>query len=205
MSTKSSSLEHAALILMDYQVGICTGTLAGPTTISAQVEERKILERVESCLHVAREARFPIIHVGLAFDESYELRTNLTERFSRFEDNGLMQLGSEEAEFVPESTPVNGEPVIKKTCVDPFIGTPLMQVLLARGVNRLFLAGVATNFVVESAVRHAADSGFVVNVLEDLCASQSAQMHEFAVENTLPAFANVYSATRLIEALRGEP
>ena len=55
--------------------------------------------------------------------------------------------------------------------VDPFIGTPLLEVLLRNNISRVALAGVATNLVVESAARHAIDSGLSVVVLADLCAS----------------------------------
>ncbi len=188
-------MERAALMLMDYQVGICTDKgPAGATPTSKQVEERGVLDRAPGCLRGAREAGMQVIHVRLAFDEGYQLRINRTDRFARFEQNGLMKLGAEDAAFCAETMPVKGEPVITKTCVNPFIGTPLMEVLRVHNVDILFLAGVATNFVVESAARHAADSGFPVNVIEDLCASYSAQMHRFAVENTLPAFGRVITS-----------
>lgn len=196
-------LERAALILMDYQMGICRDGPEGPTLLSEQVKKRGVLGQVASCLRAARKAELPIIHVRLAFDEDYLLRSNRTELFSRFEDNGLMRLGSEESEFCPESAPGEGEPVITKACIDPFIGTPLTQILRVRGIETLFLGGVATNFVVESAARHAADAGFAIEVVEDLCASQSVQMHKFAIENILPTFGKVSAATEFMDMLRG--
>jgi nicotinamidase-related amidase len=189
-------------MLMDYQVGICTDKgPAGATPLSEQVTERGVLERVPGCLRAAREAGLPVIHIRLAFDEGYQLRINRTNRFARFENNGSMKLGSEEADFCAESRPVAGEIVVTKTCINPFIGTQLMEVLLIRGINTLFLGGVATNFVVESAVRHAADSGFSVNVLADLCASQNERMHQFAMENTLPAFGRIITSAEFINML----
>lgn len=195
---------NEALLLLDYQVGICTDRgSAGPTPLSEQVKERGVLNRLPECLRAARGTSLNVVHVRLAFDEGYQLRTNRTERFSRFEENKLMRLGSEDVDFCAECTPVEGEPVITKTCVDPFIGTPLLEVLSMRGVNSLYLAGVATNFVVESAARHAADSGFTVYVLEDLCASFNEQMHQFAMQNTLPAFGRVIGSAEFAEMVGG--
>ncbi|MGH8960270.1 MAG: cysteine hydrolase, partial [Jatrophihabitantaceae bacterium] len=87
--------------------------------------------------------------------------------------------------------PLPSEPIVTKGGVDPFIGTPLLELLLRNGVSRVALAGVATNLVVESAARHAIDSGLQVVVLADLCASFAAELHEFAITKTLPLFAQI--------------
>jgi nicotinamidase-related amidase len=107
------------------------------------------------------------------------------------EQRRLMLEGSDDAAFVPEAQPAAGEVVVSKGCVNPFIATGLAERLLVAGVTDLFLAGVATNFVVESAARHAGDSGFQVSVIEDLCASYDESMHDFAVRKTLPMFGQV--------------
>jgi nicotinamidase-related amidase len=109
------------------------------------------------------------------------------------ERSRLLLEGSADAEFVPQATPIEGETVVNKGCVNPFIGTNLEQRLVTLGAGDLYLAGVATNFVVESAARHAGDSGFRVTVLEDLCAAYTQEMHEFAIKNTLPMFAQISS------------
>jgi len=109
-----------------------------------------------------------------------------------------MLLGTPDTEFCAEVQPVKGEPVITKGCVNPFIGTALMELLVGRRIGELYLGGVATNMVVESATRHAADSGFAVNVIEDLCASFDLPMHEFAITKTLPVFAELCSADDFI-------
>ncbi len=83
--------------------------------------------------------------------------------------------------------------MVTKTCVSPFVGTGLDDILRAHRVERLLLGGVATNFVVESAARHAGDSGYAVDVVEDLCAAHSEDLHRFAIERTLPTFARVIS------------
>jgi nicotinamidase-related amidase len=92
--------------------------------------------------------------------------------------------------------------VITKGCVNPFIGTPLQARLVTLGITDLYLGGVATNFVVESAARHAGDSGFHVTVLEDLCAAYNEPMHEFAITRTIPLFPDVSTSEALIGRLR---
>ena len=195
---------HSALLLMDFQVAICgpDGRLGSGSGLSDHTREREVLARVAQCLEEAREAQVAVLHARVQFDPAYTRRTNRSDRFAGMERNQLLLEGSRDAEFVPEAAPVDGETVVNKGCVNPFIGTVLDQRLRALGVTDLYLGGVATNFVVESAARHAGDSGFNVTVLEDLCAAYDQQMHEFAIDRTLPLFADIGSSEAFLTELR---
>lgn len=172
------------LLLMDYEVAVCS---------RLPEEARSIFPRVKKSLEVARAGGVPIIHVRVAFDEHYTLRTSRSPRFAAIERHRAMLQGSADVEFIPEARPLPGEPVITKGCVNPFIGTALMELLIGRGIGELYLGGVVTNYVVESTTRHAADTGFTVNVIEDLCAGFEAEMHDFSMKKILPTFANICS------------
>lgn len=197
-------MARAALLLMDFQVAICgpDGQLGSASGLSSHTEERGVLARVATCLAAARDADLPVLHARVRFDDAYTRRTNRTARFGAFEKNRLLVEGDPQAEFVPEAAPIPGETVVDKGCVNPFIGTILQPRLAALGVSTLYLGGVATNFVVESAARHAGDSGFDVVVLEDLCAAYDQQMHEFAVDKTLPLFAQLLDSREFLRRLQ---
>jgi nicotinamidase-related amidase len=185
-------MSRTGLLLLDYQVAMCdAGPLGRQPALAAQVAERDVLARAAKTLDAARSAEVFVVHVRLAFDQSYQLRTNRSARFAAYRDANAMLVGSPEAAFMSEVAPLESEPIVSKGGVDPFIGTPLLEMLLGNGIERVGLAGVATNLVVESAARHAVDSGLDVVVLEDLCASFAPDMHEFAVTRTLPLFAAV--------------
>jgi biuret amidohydrolase len=196
-------VEQAALLLMDFQVAICGpgGALGERSGLSAHTAERGVLDRVATCLRAARGAGLPVLHARVAFDDGYTRRTNRSQRFAGMEANRMLIEGSGDAEFVREAAPVDGETVVNKGCVNPFIGTTLDARLRALGVRELYLGGVATNFVVESAARHAGDSGYSVTVLEDLCASYNQEMHDFAIQTTLPLFASIGASPDLLETL----
>ena len=189
-----------ALLLLDYQRALCEPgdhCLAPP--LAEQAQERDVLSAAEDALSHARASDdTSVVHVRLAFDPSYELRTNRTGRFQRYPDNGLLQADDAGAEIMEQVAPLTSEPLVTKGGVNPFIGTPLLEMLLGKGVRRVVLGGVATNLVVESAARHAADSGVDVVVLEDLCASFSPEMHTLAIEKTLPLFAEITSSAEWI-------
>jgi nicotinamidase-related amidase len=195
-------VSRTALLLLDYQVAMCDqGPLGLQPPLAAQVARREVLGRAAKTLDAARGAGLFVVHVRLAFDPSYELRTNAAARFAAYKDKGAMLVGSPEAAFMPEVTPLTSEPIVTKGGVDPFIGTQLLEVLLRNGVSRVALAGVATNLVVESAARHAIDSGLQVVVLEDLCASFAPEMHEFAITRTLPLFAEISDSATFLAAV----
>jgi nicotinamidase-related amidase len=191
-----------ALLLVDYQVALCE---EGPHTrlpaLAAQVRERDVIARAASALARARAAGVPVIHVRLAFEPSYQARTNRTPRWDSYPADRAMLLDSPAAQIVEPLAPLASEPVVVKGAVDPFIGTPLLEMLLGTGVRGIAVAGVATNLAVESAVRHAGDSGLAVTVLEDLCASFSPAAHEFSVGTILPMFGTVASSDRWLDSL----
>ena len=135
---------------MDYQNAVCKGMAA------AEVEKRGVLQNARKCLEAARKAKVTVIHVRVAIDREHSLRTSRSKRFETFEQSGAMQLGTADTEFCEEVKPIAGEPIVSKGCVNPFIGTALTELLIGRRAGELYLAGVVTNMVVESALRHAA-------------------------------------------------
>ena len=190
---------HRARLLMDYQVALCEeGPHLRMPPLAAQVAERGVLATAEKVLSAARTAGWLVVHVRLAFDPTYTLRTNRLPRFDAYPDQKAMLADSPEAQIVTQLAPVEGEPVVDKGCVDPFVGTPLREVLAAEGITEVVLGGVATNLVVESAARHASDSGLQVTVVEDMCASFRADFHDFSVQNMLPLFGTVTTSADLL-------
>ncbi|MEU1597942.1 isochorismatase family cysteine hydrolase [Streptomyces sp. NPDC005708] len=190
-----------ALLLVDYQVGLCRADdrcVAPP--LAAQVEARATLTVAAGVLAAARQAHLLIVHARLGFDRAYALRTNRTPRFDRYPGERLLLEDGPTAEIVPELEPVD-EAIVTKGCIDPFIGTPLLPALVANRIDTLIIGGVATNLAVESAARHAADCGLQPIVVEDMCASFSPEIHELAVQQTIPLFAHVATSADIRMAL----
>ena len=189
-----------ALLLLDFQEALCgEPPLLRQAALAAQVAERGVIANTKKALDFARQSQMSVIHVRLAFDPSYELRTNRSARFDVYKNERAMLVGSPEAEFVAPLMPLQSEAIITKGGVDAFVGTPLHPMLSGRGISELFLAGIATNLVVESTARHATDLGFKVTVLEDCCASFQPELHTFAIEKLFPLFSTVSSADSFIK------
>jgi nicotinamidase-related amidase len=70
-------------------------------------------------------------------------------------------------DIVPPLAPLPGEPVIVKPGKGAFWATPLDDLLRARGVTHLVLAGVTTEVCVQTTMREANDRGYECLLVED--------------------------------------
>lgn len=110
--------------------------------------------------------------------------------------------GTWAADFYDPVKPLEDEIVITKRSVGPFVGTELDRVLRVRDINTIASMGVATNYVVESAVREGVDRGLKAVVLADCCASATEQTHD-SVRVILPDLCSVMTADDFIDLLAG--
>lgn len=177
-----------AFVLIDMQEALCRpdGMIGEPSGIGAEVERRDTLAAAGRGLEAARAAGLAVAHVMVGHDKNATLKTTRTPG-----SEGIAQvlvLGQPQVEICPEVAPLETEPVVVKTAVDPFVGTPLDILLRNQGATTLYLAGVTTNHAVESAARTASDLGYEVFVVADMCASMSQSMHDFSIEQVLPVF-----------------
>ena len=90
-----------------------------------------------------------------------------------------------------------GDIVITKRHWGAFHGTELDLQLRRRGIGSIVLAGIATNFGVESTARSAWEHGYAVILAEDICTSPSAELHDMAVAHVLPRIARVVQSEEI--------
>ena len=194
----------STLLLMDYQEGICRpGGALGRSGSGAEVERRGVLDAAARTLDAFRAAGRPVIFVRVAFDEEFTNMTSASPRFMAMKKRRMLLDSDPETAICRELAPRAGEPVITKGCVNPFVGTRLAQLLISQGSRQLVLGGVATNHVVESTARLAADLGYEVVVLDDLCASFTAELHEFSAREILPGYGKVTTSQEYFGGLDG--
>lgn len=85
------------------------------------------------------------------------------------------------SEIVEELAPESGDIVIDKRTYDGFLFTELEKVLREKGVNEVYLCGVATDICVLHTAFGAFVRGFDVYVIEDACIGTSEAKHEYAL------------------------
>jgi nicotinamidase-related amidase len=181
-----------ALVLIDFQKGVLAMPLAprGPSEIVANA--------AAIATGLAR-AGGTLVLVHVAFSE------NMIDRLGQPVDAPMALppggLPPDWAEFAPGIADLPADVVIVKRQWGAFHGTELDLQLRRRGIATVILAGVATNFGVESTAREAWQNNYAVIVAEDACASVSAEHHAFSIGKILPRVARVRSTAEILAAL----
>ncbi len=105
------------------------------------------------------------------------------------------------SDFVGKISPQPGDLVITKRQWGAFYGTELDLQLRRRGIDTIVLAGIATNFGVESTARDGFERGYTQIFVEDAMSSISAEAHAFACRTILPLLGRVRSTDQVLAAL----
>lgn len=109
--------------------------------------------------------------------------------------------GSPDADILPQIAPAGDEIRIPKTSCSVFRSTNIDYVLRNLGTRYLVVVGQLTNQCVESAVRDAADAGFLVTLVDDACAAKTESDHLAALHNC-KGFARILQTEQLLLELQ---
>jgi len=153
----------AALLVMDYQVDTLTRFMTAAQSADA-------IACVPDLIAMARGAGVMVIHVVVAFRPGHPEVSPRNPLFSWAKANEIAVAGTEGAAIHPVAAARDGEPIVVKHRLSPFVGTDLETLLRASGIDTLVLAGVHTSGVVLSTVRHAGDLDYRLVVVRDCCA-----------------------------------
>jgi nicotinamidase-related amidase len=156
-----------ALLVMDYQVDTLTRFMTAAQSADA-------VACVPNLIATARDAGIMVIHVVVAFRPGHPEVSPRNPVFSALKANGMAVAGSEGAEIHPAAAAREGEPIVVKHRISPFVD--LETLLRANGIDTLVLAGVHTSGVVLSTVRHAGDLDYRLVVVRDCCADPDAEL-----------------------------
>jgi len=171
----------AALVLIDLQngiVGMPSAPRSGPETAARGAALAKRFRGVHA----------PVVLVNVAFAHDYaDAPRQPVDQPSRRPEGGLPPEWSRLVDGLAEP----GDIRVTKHHWGAFTGTDLDLQLRRRGMRTIVLAGIATNFGVESTARNAWELGYEVIVVEDACASVSVEMHEASIRDVMPRIARV--------------
>ncbi|WP_325436928.1 isochorismatase family cysteine hydrolase [Pseudomonas nitroreducens] len=90
--------------------------------------------------------------------------------------------GSPDARVIDALAPRENEIVLPKTSSGVFNSTAIDYVLRNLNTRHLIICGVVTDQCVDMAVRDAADRGYLVTLVEDACATHTAERHQACLE-----------------------
>lgn len=184
--------KETALVLIDLEKGIVGRDLAPYPAEDVVTRSARLAEAV-------RSAGGTVAYVHVLLHEIPQLPA----------DRPMFQPGStpppaEMSELVPEAGYQPGTDVlITKRQWGAFTGTNLDQALRRRGIKTIVMAGIATNFGVESTARSAQELGYALVFAEDAMSTMGAEMHAFATKTLFPIMGQVRSAEEIETALKG--
>lgn len=137
-----------------------------------------------------RSAGGHVIHIHLGFAPDYSDHPAKSPLLGGARGAGILKLGTPSTEIVGDVAPRNGDIVSVKKRISAFYGTDLERKLRELNVEKVLLAGVATDLAVQSAARDAHDRDFEVEVIAACCAAANEADHNMAL-NTMRKFATV--------------
>ena len=175
MANLNLDRNKTAVLSMDIQ--------QAPVRKSPMFRERNVGQAAKSVLDAARQSKILVIHVAIDYQPAFFSPKNKFLQKIRIPILSAPGVDvAELLEIVDEVKPLADEPVIRKPRMNPFFGTALDSMLRSRDIDTVVLMGVATEYVVEAAARHAADADYRVIVLQDCCAAFSDEAHRVALD-----------------------
>jgi nicotinamidase-related amidase len=186
---------RTALFLLDMQV----------QNMKPDPKMDALITHTVSLVKTARSKGITIAHCRVAFTES-EI-ANISDAnpvFSALKRDpargATFSLDSPTAAFHPAVAPQDGDIVVRKNRVGPFINAPqdVHAIFKSRGIDTLLLGGLATGGAVLATVVQAADLDYRLFVIEDSCADPSKETHDFLM-NFFTKRATVIKSTEVLK------
>ncbi len=185
---------RTAVLLLDVQNDL--------VKITPGLRQRRVLENMAAVLRHGRRRRTAVIHITASVRSDFRDVPRDNPLWDGLRKSRQLIIGTRGAAIHPSVKPLKTELVLNKTCVDPFLTTNLGQALQNADANTLILMGLWTNWVVEATARHASDMGYRVLLVQDACASNTMENHEFAIKHVLPTICYIVNAQDVLSGLK---
>lgn len=104
------------------------------------------------------------------------------------------------AQVIPEMSG-QAEWVVDNQKLSGLAGSDLADTLRGRGIDTLYITGVATNLTVEQTARHGTDLGFLVYTVADCVAAAEEEVHAASLDNLDLATAGCLTADEVLARL----
>ena len=182
-----------ALLIADFY-GEMMGALPHAT-------DRNVIANTVILQRAARDAGLLVCYSATVFRQGYPEISSRNKTFSQRKESGQPAV-IDPVQLIHDAVkPIDGEVVVGKHRVNALYGTGLDVVLRANDIETLIILGYATSGVVLSTVRYAADLDYRLVVVEDCCADQQPDVHDFLIQRIFPRQADVVVSGEVVAAL----
>jgi nicotinamidase-related amidase len=197
MATLTLDRQHTALLIADFYTAFM-GTL--PHAV-----DRQVVAKTQRLQAEARTAGLFLCYCATVFRHGYVEVSERNKTFSARKHSGQAAVSDPVQLIHPAVLPLPSEVVVGKHRVNALYGTALDLILRANDIATLIILGYATSGVVLSTVRYAADLDYRLVVVEDCCADQDPDVHDFLTQRLFPRQAEVVTAEEVVQALQQLP
>jgi nicotinamidase-related amidase len=194
MAALSLHRQRTALLIADFYAAFMS-------TLPHAVD-RQVVEKTQHLQHAARDAGLFLCYCATVFRPGYVEISERNKTFSARKHSGQPPVSDPVQLIHPEVRPRADEVVVGKHRVNALYGTALDLILRANTIDTLMILGYATSGVVLSTVRYAADLDYRLVVIEDCCADQEPDVHDFLTQRIFPRQAEVVTSVEVIAALQ---
>ncbi|MDZ5448745.1 isochorismatase family cysteine hydrolase [Labrys sp. ZIDIC5] len=199
---------RTALLSVDMQNGEFNAQILARARMPGTPEaaKRDFYERIDSVV-VPNQARLQEAARAAGIEVIFTVLESLTQdgrdRSLDHKISGLnFPKGCWEAKVIEAVGPRGDEIIIPKTASGIFNATNIEYVLRNLGVEFLIVYGVVTDQCVESAIRDAADRGFLVTQIEDCCAAETPENHLASIDSMNGHYCRTRSTDEMIAEIK---
>ncbi|HEX9083967.1 MAG TPA: hydrolase [Gemmatimonadaceae bacterium] len=182
--------KQTALVVIDLQKGILGRQTAPHTASDVLARSARLAERF-------REAGGLVVLVKVSYS------SDGGDRLLQPTDAGPLASVTEPGwdELSPALGRDSRDIAITKRQWGAFYGTQLDLQLRRRGIKTIVIAGIATNFGVESTARDAFERGYALVFVEDAMAALAEAAHAFAISTIFPRIGRIRSTEEVLKSL----
>lgn len=196
---KNIDVKKTAIVVMHAQNGIVKPGKFGYSGAPAQVQKHNLLDKIQEALVASRAAGVQVIYVNWCTKPGYPQVGDPMFQMPLLNEAYKAGVGctyTNEGGYADGyKNPDEIKPVLSKDYIvdnwgtDSFMYSDLELILRAQMITDVVAVGVATDWVINSTVRHGQEIGFNMIVVADCCQSFAEDMHEHQVTRILPQLA----------------
>ncbi len=176
-----------AVVSMDFQNDIChpDAQFSQQVGFAPAIAASGVIPNTARLLAAARKAGMPVVHIVVDPTVASQFQNPSRGQFLQMlgdpNADPILVPGSWGATIHDEVAPLEGEPVIGKWVFSAFASSNLHETLQSLGVTDVMMAGVVTEFVIDSSCWNAVDLGYNVIIVDDGCCSADVETHKNCV------------------------
>ncbi len=196
------AFEDTAVILVGYQNDYfaCNGVLRGVVEEPGRVD--KVLANTLALLKALAPTNATLISTPIVLSPDYRALASPVGILHAIKESGAFAKGSPGAETIPQLLEFGDRIlyVTGKVGFNGFANTELDEVLRARGIRRVLLAGMVTSLCIDSTGRAAYERGYSVTVLSDCTSARTTTEQEFFCSTVFPLYGEVHTGDEILAA-----